>query len=82
MGRGNLWWSWFHIADTVRHFEILLDNRQAKGVFTLMGPGFVTQAQFASVLGKQLKPPAFMPLPGFVVSLMMGEFGEEVLLKG
>ena len=82
MGSGNQWWSWIHIADTVRCFEMLLENRQANGVFNLTAPNPVTQAEFARSLGKQLNRPAVLPLPGFIVKLMMGEFAEEVLLKG
>jgi len=82
MGSGNQWWSWIHIADTVRCFEMLLENSQVNGVFNLTAPNPVTQREFASALGKHLKRPAFLPLPGIIVKLMMGEFAEEVLLNG
>jgi uncharacterized protein (TIGR01777 family) len=82
MGSGDQWWSWIHIVDTVRCFEMLLENRQANGVFNLTAPNPVTQAKFARTLGKQLNRPAVLPLPGFIVKLMMGEFAEEVLLNG
>ena len=82
MGSGNQWWSWIHIADTVRCFEMLLENPKANGVFNLTAPNPVTQAEFARSLGKQLNRPAVLPLPGIIVKLMMGEFAEEVLLKG
>jgi NAD dependent epimerase/dehydratase family enzyme len=77
MGRGNQWRSWIHIDDTVRCFEMLLGNGQVKGVFNLTAPHSVTQGPFASALGRQLKRPALMPLPEFVVKLMMDDFSEE-----
>jgi len=61
---------------------MLVESPHAKGVFNLSVPKCVTQARFASALGRQLKRPAFMPLPEFVVKLVMSEFGEEVLRKG
>lgn len=82
MGNGDQWWSWIHIKDTVRCFEMLLDNDQAEGVFNLTAPTPVRQAEFAKSLGHQLKRPSFMPLPSFMAKLMLGEFAEEVLLNG
>lgn len=82
MGSGDQWWSWVHIVDAVRCFEMLLDNSLARGVFNLTAPAPVPQGQFARILGKQLNRPAVLPLPGFMAKLMLGEFAEEVLLNG
>lgn len=82
MGNGDQWWSWIHVNDTVRCFEMLLENDLAEGVFNLTAPTPVTQSVFAKTLGNQLKRPSFMPLPGFMAKLMLGEFAEEVLLNG
>jgi NAD dependent epimerase/dehydratase family enzyme len=79
MGWGNPWWVWVHISATVRCFEMLPESPYGKGVFNLTAPEWVTQARFASALRRQLIRPAFMPLPEFVVKLVMAEFGEEVL---
>jgi len=82
MGHGAQWWSWIHIEDTVRGIAMLLENPQTNGVFNLTAPNPVTQKTFARTMGKQLNRPAVLPLPGFIATLMMGEFAEEVLLKG
>jgi uncharacterized protein (TIGR01777 family) len=82
MGSGDQWWSWVHIVDAVRCFEMLLDNPQAKGVFNMTAPRPERQGDFARTLGKQLRRPAILPLPSFMAKLMLGEFAEEVLLKG
>jgi uncharacterized protein (TIGR01777 family) len=82
MGNGMQWWSWIHIADTVRSITMLLEDGDAAGVFNLTAPNPVTQKTFARALGKQLNRPSFMPLPEFAAKLMLGEFAEEVLLRG
>ena len=82
MGNGVQWWSWIHIADTVRSIAMLLENREATGVFNLTAPNPVTQKAFARALGKQLHRPTFIPLPECAATLMLGEFAEEVLLRG
>lgn len=82
MGNGRQWWSWIHLEDVVRSIKMLLENPQATGVFNLTAPHPVTQIEFAHTLGRQLHRPALLPLPGFMAKLMLGEFAEEVLLKG
>ena len=82
MGAGQQWWSWSHMEDVVRSINLLLENPQATGVFNLTAPNPVTQIEFARALGRQLHRPALLPLPGFMAKLMLGEFAEEVLLKG
>ncbi len=82
MGDGRQWWSWIHLEDVVRSIKMLLENPQATGVFNLTAPHPVTQIEFARTLGRQLHRPALLPLPGFMAKLMLGEFAEEVLLKG
>ena len=82
MGDGRQWWSWIHLEDVVRSIKMLLENPQATGVFKLTAPYPVTQIEFARTLGRHLHRPAVLPLPGFMAKLMLGEFAEEVLLKG
>jgi uncharacterized protein (TIGR01777 family) len=82
MGTGDQWWSWIHIHDLVRLVSFLLENEEPGGVYNGTAPNPVTQRHFASCLGKTLRRPAFFPLPAFAARLMLGEFAEEVLLKG
>jgi NAD dependent epimerase/dehydratase family enzyme len=41
-----------------------------------------TNAEFTSAFGMVLSRPTILPLPGFAVSLLFGEMGEEMLLGG
>lgn len=82
MGSGRQWWSWIHIHDLVRLVQFILENDQIAGIVNGTAPNPVTQKTFANVLGKTLRRPSFMPLPGFAASLLLGEFAQEVLLHG
>ena len=82
MGGGSQWWSWIHVQDLVRSCKLLLEDPEAQGAFNLTAPNPVTQAEFARILGKQLNRPAIMPLPAFMMKLLVGEFADEVLLRG
>ena len=78
---GQQWMSWIHLEDEVRAILWLLDNPTLQGAFNLTAPEPVTNAEFSATLGKVLRRPAFFPLPGLVLKLMLGE-ASELLLQG
>ncbi|PLW70493.1 TIGR01777 family protein [Pseudohalioglobus lutimaris] len=82
LGGGAQWWSWIHVTDLVSMMLWLLENPSCSGVFNGTAPNPLRQGEFARVLGKVLQRPAFIPLPAPVARLMLGEFAEEILLKG
>lgn len=82
LGSGLQWWSWIHITDLVRLFHFLLNSDAIEGPVNATAPNPVQQREFARSLGRLLRRPAFMPLPGFIATLLLGEFAPELLLKG
>jgi NAD dependent epimerase/dehydratase family enzyme len=52
------------------------------GVFNVAAPNPVQNAEFVRTLGRVLKRPTIVPLPGAAVRLVWGEMGEEMLLGG
>ena len=82
MGSGKQWMSWIHRDDLVGIIMHILSNKTIQGAVNGTAPTPVTNKEFSSKLGKALKRPAFIPLPAFVVKLLMGEMGEELLLCG
>ncbi len=82
MGSGQQWWSWIHIDDLVQLFDFLLRATAVEGPVNGTAPHPVPQKEFARCLGRTLGRPAFMPLPGFVARLLLGEFASELLLRG
>lgn len=82
IGSGKQWWSWIHIDDLICLIERLCFDAQFSGAINATAPTPVTQVDFAKQLGKQLNRPAFLPMPGLVAQLIIGEFAKELLLNG
>lgn len=81
VGSGDQWMSWIHIADEVDVIEMLLTHQQLSGAFNLTAPEAATNREFSKALGKALRRPAFLPMPGYAMKLLLGE-GAELLLEG
>ncbi len=81
LGSGKQWFSWIHIDDLVNLFLFALDNENMKGVYNATAPHPVRMKDFAKMLGKILHRPSILPVPGFVLKIMLGE-GAEYLIKG
>ncbi|WP_415911397.1 TIGR01777 family oxidoreductase [Neptuniibacter sp. QD37_11] len=78
---GKQWMSWIHIDDEIEIISMLLTHDELSGPFNLTSPNAATNAEFSKTLGKTLGRPAFMPMPGIVINLMLGE-GAELLVEG
>jgi len=78
-GNGKQWYSWIHIADEIAAIRFLLENRGAVGIFNLTAPNPLTNRDFGKTLGKVLKRPSLIPVPGFVMNLAFGEVSTVVL---
>lgn len=82
MGSGKQWMSWIHRDDLIGMIRFLIENENVSGAVNGTAPNSVTNKVFSATLGKILKRPAFIPMPAFVLKLMMGEMAEELLLAG
>jgi uncharacterized protein (TIGR01777 family) len=82
LGTGRQWFSWIHEADLARIYLHLLERTDLEGPVNCTAPEPVQNRVFTAVLGKVLGRPTFLPpVPGFMMRLVLGEFG-DVLLKG
>lgn len=73
IGTGKQGFPWVHIDDVVGALLFLLGNAEVKGPVNLVAPEIHTNHSFAQTLGKVLHKPAGLPVPGFVLRLMLGE---------
>jgi uncharacterized protein (TIGR01777 family) len=80
LGAGGRSFSWIHLKDEVRAIRFLLENEEAAGAFNLTAPGPVSQKEFASLLGKILGRPAWLPLPSLALKAVFGRMAAETLL--
>jgi hypothetical protein len=79
-GSGRQWWSWIAIEDAVRAAIRALDDDALRGPLNLVSPAPVTAGEFARVLGRELKRPAFAQAPAPLLRLAFGAMADEVLL--
>lgn len=80
MGNGRQWWSWVALPDAVEALLHILHNDSLSGPVNVTAPGAVTNRAFTDTLGRVLRRPTVMPLPGFVARLLMGEMASALLL--
>ncbi|GAC1620319.1 MAG: TIGR01777 family oxidoreductase [Nevskia sp.] len=81
MGSGRQWMSWIHLADELGLIRWLIDTATAQGAYNGTAPQPARNAEFAQALGAALHRPAFLPMPGFALKLIVGEMA-EILLTG
>jgi uncharacterized protein len=79
VGSGKQWMSWIHHEDMTGLFLLALDNAAATGPLNGTAPGPVTNRDFGRALGRALHRPAFMPMPGFALRLLVGAAAEVIL---
>lgn len=81
LGGGNQWFSWIHMEDLLKAFMFVFENREISGPVNFCSPNPVRNRDLAKALGKILSRPSFLTTPGFMLRLVLGEFG-SVLLEG
>jgi uncharacterized protein (TIGR01777 family) len=81
MGSGKQWMSWIHLQDEVRALRFLIETDEAQGAFNLTAPNPTTNGEMAKVLGRIMRRPSLLPVPGFAMRLAFGEVS-DVVLKG
>ncbi len=81
LGDGRQWFSWIHVHDLCRAALFVASNPEIRGPVNFTAPGPVRNRDLAAAIGRALNRPSFMPAPGFLISVLMGEFG-DIILKG
>jgi len=81
IGSGKQWFSWVHIKDLAETFVFLIKHPEISGPVNVCAPNPVRNGDLAKTLGKVLHRPSLMAAPGFMIKLVLGEFG-SVILEG
>ena len=81
LGNGEQWISWIHLQDLVRLYFNAIVNPQLQGIFNAVAPQPVTNKTMMIELGNRMKKNFYisLPVPGFVLRLLLGEKSTEVL---
>ena len=82
IGSGRQWMSWVHIDDAIGLILHAIADVRLRGPVNVTAPGAVRNREFARQLGRALRRPSFLPLPGFALRLLFGAMAEEMFLDG
>ena len=80
VGSGKQWMSWIEIDDHIAAINYAIENENLRGAVNSTSPHPVTNQDFTKMLGEVLYRPTFLPVPEFIVSMALGEMGDELLL--
>ena len=80
VGSGKQWMSWISLDDHINVINYVIENENIRGAVNSVSPHPVTNEEFTKAMGDVLYRPTFLPLPEFVVSMALGEMGDELLL--
>jgi len=81
VGSGRQYWPWISLTDEVEAIVHLLGS-DVSGPVNLTAPNPVTNAEFTRTLGQVLHRPTPLPVPGFALSLTLGDFARSSILGG
>lgn len=81
VGSGDQGVSWIHIADLVRLIEFAARSDVLRGPVNAVAPQPASNREFARTLASVLHRPAWLPMPGWLLRLVLGEVA-DVLLTG
>lgn len=79
IGSGQQWLSWIHIKDVVGGIMFAIENNQLTGPVNFSSPEPVNMDQFGKTLAKVINKPHWMPVPSFLLKLILGEMSILVL---
>lgn len=79
VGNGKQYWSWIGLSDLVGSIHHCLVNESLSGPVNAVSDASTNHA-FTKALGKVLKRPTIVPLPGFAAKIVLGEMAEALLL--
>ena len=81
IGDGKQWMSWIHRSDLCGLIIKALADKKFSGVFNAVAPEPVLMKDFSKTLGKCLKRPDLLPVPGTILKFLLGD-GAKLVLEG
>jgi uncharacterized protein (TIGR01777 family) len=79
LGDGRQWMSWVHRQDWINIAQTMITDSTMKGAYNATAPNPVTNAEFTRILAKCLKRPALLPVPAWLLKILLGEMSQLVL---
>ncbi len=80
-GNGKQYFSWIHLKDIIDLYYWAITNQNISGPLNGTSPNPARNKDFCKRLGKALGRPSWLPVPGFALKLVIGEFAESLLVS-
>ncbi|MFF4505836.1 TIGR01777 family oxidoreductase [Streptomyces sp. NPDC001401] len=81
LGNGRQYWSYISLPDTVRALRHIIDTDSVDGPVNMTTPHPATNRDITAAIGKALHRPTVVPVPGFALRLVLGEFADGILMS-
>ena len=79
LGSGRQFWSFISLEDEIAALRFALDTPSLSGPVNLTAPEPVTNTEVTAAMGHVLRRPTLVPVPGFALRAVLGEFAGDVL---
>lgn len=80
IGSGKQLMSWIDINDFCSAILFIINHQTINSAVNMVAPNPVSNQIFSEKLARQLKRPCLLPVPAFMVKLLFGQMGRELLL--
>ena len=81
LGDGSQWMSWMALEDLIRAIDFTRESPHLRGSFNMTSSHPVTNSIFTKILADSLHRPALLPVPAFLLRLVLGELADEAVLS-
>jgi len=79
LGDGQQWMSWIHRQDWIAIARLMLTDSSMQGAYNATAPNPVTNSEFARTLAHCLNRTALLPVPAWLLKILLGEMSGLVL---
>lgn len=77
---GQQYMSWIALEDLIKLIVYSLEKDHIQGIYNATAPESITNKKFTKILAQLLNKPVFLPVPGFVLKIILGDLAQELLL--
>jgi uncharacterized protein (TIGR01777 family) len=82
IGTGRQAFPWISLDDEVGAMRFVLEHDEISGPVNFVGPEPATHAEFTAAMAEVMHRPAPFAVPAFVLSAVLGQMAEEMVLTG
>jgi uncharacterized protein (TIGR01777 family) len=79
LGSGRQRFTWVHVDDAVRLYDLAIRDASIRGPLNMVAPEVPTQAELARAISRAMRRPAIVPAPAFVLRIVLWGQADIVL---